>query len=127
MPPKPRPIGEILRTQRIDVLKLGLREMARRLDVAPAHLTDIELGRRTPSDGLLLRISEQYQIAEAELRTGWSRPEPIVGELATQDTVTATKVPEFLRTARKLKPDQWDRLIKQAGRMASGKKPKSEK
>lgn len=113
----PPPIGEILRARRIDVLKKGLREMAKVLQIAPAHLTDIEKGRRTPSDDLLKRISSAYGIPEAELRTGWARPDAIVGEIATQDSVTATKVPELLRTARKLTPKQWDSLIDQARRM----------
>ncbi len=101
--------------------------MARLLDIAPAHLTDIEKGRRNPSDSLLKRISDRYGIAEPELRAGWSKADGIVGEVATQDAMTAEKVPEFLRTARKLSPEQWDRLIGQARRMASGKGGKSEK
>lgn len=124
---QPGPIGEVLRGHRVEVLRKGLREMARLLDIAPAHLTDIEKGRRSPSDGLLRRISELYGIAEPELRAGWSKADGIVGEVATQDAMTAEKVPEFLRTARKLSPEQWDRLIGQARRMASGKGGKSEK
>jgi len=124
---QPPPIGEVLRARRVEVLKKGLREMARLLDIAPAHLTDIEKGRRNPSDGLLKRIGELYGIAEPELRAGWSKAEGVVEEVATQDATTAEKVPEFLRTARKLSPEQWDRLIGQARRMASGKGGKSEK
>jgi len=124
--PQP-PIGEVLRTRRVEILKKGLREMARLLVIAPAHLTDIEKGRRTPSEALLLRISTQYGIDVAELRSGWSRADAVVSEIATQDATTAEKVPEFLRTARELTPAQWDRLIGQAQRMASGKGGKSEK
>ena len=118
---QPPPIGETLRIRRVEALKKGLREMARLLDIAPAHLTDIEKGRRNPSDGLLKRIGDAYGIAEPELRAGWGKADGIVGEVATQDAMTAEKVPEFLRTARKLSPEQWDRLIGQARRMASGK------
>lgn len=114
-------IGDVLRKQRIDVLQKGLREMAGELGIAPAHLTDLEKGRRTPSQDLLLRIAKAYRIPEAELRAGWSRAEEVVNEIATQDSVTAEKVPAFLRTARKLTPDQWDRLIEQARKMG-GKK-----
>ena len=124
---QPAPIGETLRIRRVEVLKKGLREMARLLDIAPAHLTDIEKGRRNPSEGLLRRISELYGIAEPELRAGWSKAERIVEEVANQDAMTAEKVPEFLRTARKLSSAQWDRLIGQARRMASDKGGKSEK
>lgn len=111
------PIGEILRTHRIETLRKGLRETARLLNIAPAHLTDIEKGRRNPSEDLLVRIAAVYGLGEAELRAGWSRPEAIVGEVASQDAVTAAKVPEFLRTARRLSPSQWDQLIQQARQM----------
>ncbi|MBN2562334.1 MAG: helix-turn-helix transcriptional regulator [Phycisphaerae bacterium] len=123
----PPPIGEVLRGRRVEVLKKGLREMARLLDIAPAHLTDIEKGRRSPSEGLLKRISELYGIAEPELRAGWSKADSVVEEVANQDAMTAEKVPEFLRTARKLNSEQWDRLIGQARQMASDKGGKSEK
>ena len=118
--PSKMPVGELLRLRRVETLKLGLRETARLLDIAPAHLTDIEKGRRNPSEDLLMRISKIYRIDEAELRAGWSRPEAIVEEVASQDSVTAAKVPEFLRTARKLTPEQWDKIINQARRMTGG-------
>lgn len=119
-----QPIGEVLRARRVGVLKKGLREMAGELRIAPAHLTDIEKGRRTPSQDLLMRICKAYGIPEADLRSGWSRADVVVAEVATQDPVTAAKVPEFLRTARKLTTQQWDTLIDQAKRMQSRKQEK---
>lgn len=119
--PTPKPIGETLRQRRVEALDKSLREMAKVLDIAPAHLTDVELGRRTPSEALLLRISVAYGITVAELRAGWSRPDAIVSEVASQDAVTAEKVPELLRSARKLTPTQWDALIDEARRMTGRK------
>ena len=49
-----------------------------------------------------------------------------MSEVATQDSLTAEKVPEFLRTARKLSQSQWDKLIAEARRMGSVKKRKKE-
>ena len=121
-PSRQQPIGEVLRARRVETLKKGLREMARILSIAPAHLTDLEKGRRTPSEGLLKKISIAYGIAEADLRSGWQRAAAVVAEVANQDPTTAEKVPEFLRTARKLTPEQWDRLIGQARRMTGDKK-----
>ena len=120
------PIGEILRRKRVEVLNKGLREMAKVLAIAPAHLTDIEKGRRTPSEALLQRITEAYGIEIAELRSAWSKADEIVSEVATQDRTTAEKVPAFLRTARKLTAKQWDQLIRQAERMASGGRKRKE-
>lgn len=111
------PIGEVLRQKRVGVLDKGLREMARLLDIAPAHLTDLELGRRSPSEELLLKIARVYGIDEAVLRAGWSKAAPIVGEVATQDATTAAKLPEFLRTARNLTPEQWNKVINQTRRL----------
>jgi transcriptional regulator with XRE-family HTH domain len=102
-------------------VKKGLREMAKLLDIAPAHLTDLEKGRRSPSEDLLMRICKQYGIDQSHLRAGWSKAETIVGEVATQDATTAAKVPELLRTARKFTLKQWDTLIEQAKRMTFGK------
>lgn len=113
------PIGDLLRARRVGVLHKGLREMAGELAIAPAHLTDIEKGRRTPSEDLLIRICNAYGIPLAELRSGWNRADAIVSEVANQDSVTAEKVPEFLRTARKLTTQQWDELIKQARKISS--------
>src|SRR5262245_40413736 len=90
------PIGERLKTSRVDKCKKGLREMARELDIAPAHLTDIEHGRRSPSEELLVKIAKAYGLPEAELRAGFSKPEAIVEEVASESAVAANKVPEFL-------------------------------
>jgi transcriptional regulator with XRE-family HTH domain len=119
---KQEPIGDVLRTRRVETLKKGLREMARILTIAPAHLTDLEKGRRSPSEDLLKRISLAYGIPEAELRSGWQRADIVVAEVANQDATTAEKVPEFLRTARKLTSEQWDSLIGQAKRLTGDKK-----
>lgn len=112
-----KPIGEVLRAHRVETLKKGLRETAELLKISAPHLTDIEKGRRSPSEDLLLRIFKVYGIAEAELRSAWSKPDGIVGEIASQDATTAKKVPEFLRNAKDLSPQQWDKLIEQAKRM----------
>jgi len=123
--PSSEPIGDILRRHRVEEIGLGLREMAKVLKVAPAHVTDLELGRRTPSEGLLLRIADVYRIDIAVLRAGWQKPDEVVKEVATQDPTAAAKVPEFLRTARDLSPDQWERIIKQAKRMTEKKEGQS--
>jgi len=115
--PAPGTIGDRLRRERLKLGK-GLREMAEILHIAPAHMTDIEKNRRTPSEELLLKIAAAYQIPESDLRAGWQRPDPVVEEVASQDATTAQKVPEFLRTARKLSSEEWDQLIRQADKLA---------
>lgn len=118
-------IGERLRRQRVDVLGKSIRDVAKLLDSAPIHLSDIETGRRAPSEELLLKIAKVYGLPEAELRSGFSKPEAVVAEVASESTVAAEKVPEFLRTARGLNAAQWDTLIKQARKInpASEREP----
>lgn len=121
---EPEPIGDRLRRQRIEVLKKSLRQTAADLGIAPAHLTDIEKGRRSPSEGLLVKIAARYRMDEQLLRKAWGKMNAVVGEVFAESNTTATKVPEFLRTARNLSPDQWDELIDQAKSMSrSGRNP----
>lgn len=112
--PGPVTIGTRLRNQRVDVLRKSIRDVAKLLDSAPIHLSDIETGRRAPSEELLIKIAKVYGLPEAELRSGFSKPEAVVAEVASESTIAAEKVPEFLRTARGLNAAQWDTLIKQA-------------
>jgi transcriptional regulator with XRE-family HTH domain len=111
---RPELIGDRLRTQRVNVMGKSLRDVAKILDSAPIHVSDIENGRRSPSEDLLIKIARVYGIPEAELRAGFSRPDTVVAEVASESTVAAAKVPEFLRTARGLNAEQWDTLIRQA-------------
>ncbi len=53
----------------------SLREFARNLgDISAAHVSDIELGRRFPSDDLLAKIAGQLGVTVAELKSYDSRP-----------------------------------------------------
>lgn len=114
-------IGERLRAARVDVLAISIREMARLLDTAPIHVSDIENGKRNPSDELLMKMATAYRLPEAMLRAGFARPESVVAEVASESEVAAEKVPEFLRTARGLNSEQWDKLIRQAKSLKSDK------
>lgn len=117
-------IGDVLRRQRTEKLGKGLREMARQLGVAPATLTDIEHGNRTPSESLLVRIAREYRVPEADLRAAWGKPDEIVEQVASQDPTAAAKVPELLRSARRFTSTQWDALIEEAKRLGAEKKGK---
>lgn len=49
-------LGSYMRRRR-DELDLSLREFAKRLDCSPAFISDIELGRRNPSEKVLADIA----------------------------------------------------------------------
>jgi transcriptional regulator with XRE-family HTH domain len=95
--------------------------MARELNIAPAHLTDIEMGRRTPSEELLLRISTAYGVEEAQLRAGWQRADGVVDEVANRSATNAEKVPELLRKAGSFTASEWDKVIRYVDKIKRSK------
>lgn len=60
-------IGPFIRKRR-DELDLSLRELAKKLDCSPAFISDIELGRRHPSDRVLVEIAKILKVKVEELR-----------------------------------------------------------
>ena len=60
-------IGPFIRKRR-DELDLSLRELAKKLDCSPAFISDIELGRRHPSDKVLIEIAKILKVKVEELR-----------------------------------------------------------
>jgi transcriptional regulator with XRE-family HTH domain len=67
-------LGDKLRQLR-DEADLSLRELAKKLGgVTAAHLSDIELGRRNPSDDLMDRLAAFFGIKKDDLRAFDLRP-----------------------------------------------------
>jgi transcriptional regulator with XRE-family HTH domain len=66
-------LGERIRELREDV-DLSLRELARRLDVSAAFMSDVELGRRFPSDELLGKIAKELKTTLEDLEAHDARP-----------------------------------------------------
>jgi transcriptional regulator with XRE-family HTH domain len=60
-------IGPYIRRRR-DELDLSLREFAKKLDCSPAFISDIELGRRHPSDKVLSEMARVLKVKVEELR-----------------------------------------------------------
>ena len=60
-------LGNRIRELR-EQLGISLREFAKRLGATPAHVSDIELGRRNPSDELLQKMSSMLGESAEELR-----------------------------------------------------------
>jgi transcriptional regulator with XRE-family HTH domain len=53
-----QPLGDTIREARVRK-DLSLRELARKLDVTPSYLSDIENNRRVPAEDLLRKISKE--------------------------------------------------------------------
>jgi transcriptional regulator with XRE-family HTH domain len=66
-------IGPFIRRRR-DELDLSLRELAKRLDCSPAFISDIELGRRHPSEKVLMEIARVLKVKVEDLRGMDVRP-----------------------------------------------------
>jgi transcriptional regulator with XRE-family HTH domain len=64
--------GERIRELR-DEKDVSLRELAKKLDVSAAFLSDVELGRRYPSEKVLVKISEALGVAIEDLKSYDSR------------------------------------------------------
>lgn len=65
--------GQYIREAR-DNKDKSLREFAKELNFSPAFLSDIELGRRFPSEENLKKIAEKLSIKAEELKKYDSRP-----------------------------------------------------
>lgn len=66
-------LGERIRELR-EELDLSLRELARKLKISAPFMSDVELGRRFPSDDLLERIAHELETSPEELRAHDARP-----------------------------------------------------
>jgi len=80
-------IGPFIRKRR-DELDLSLRELAKKLDCSPAFISDIELGRRHPSDKVLAEIGRILKVKVEELREMDVRPPIEQIKRAAQDDPT---------------------------------------
>jgi transcriptional regulator with XRE-family HTH domain len=66
-------LGSRIRELR-ELKDLSLREFAKKLDTSAAHMSDIELGRRFPSEELLGRIARTLGAGVEDLRQYDYRP-----------------------------------------------------
>jgi transcriptional regulator with XRE-family HTH domain len=66
-------LGPYMRRRR-DELDISLRELAKRLDCSPAFISDIELGRRYPSEKVLVDIARALKVKVEKLRALDVRP-----------------------------------------------------
>ena len=60
-------LGEFIRQIRVQK-GISLRELARRADISPAFLSDIERDRRNPSDPILIKLAQQLDVHTKELQ-----------------------------------------------------------
>lgn len=78
-------LGERIRELR-EKLDLSLRELARGLDVSAAFMSDVELGRRYPTEEMLGRIAKKLRTTLEDLQSHDSRaPLDEIRRMASSD------------------------------------------
>ena len=60
-------LGEFIREKR-EAANISLRELARQIKITPPFLSDVELGRRNPSEEVLAKIAEYFKMPIEELK-----------------------------------------------------------
>jgi len=101
-------LGERIRELR-EKKDLSLREFAKKLDLSAAFLSDVELGRRFPSDEVLSKIATVLGVSEHELKSFDTRAP--MNELKRR-AVSNPLVGIALRRVADLSPDELIDLIK---------------
>ena len=66
-------LGQYMRQVR-DEKDLSLREFAKRIDCSPAFISDIELGKRNPSEEVFNKIAKTLGVTVVELKQYDTRP-----------------------------------------------------
>ncbi len=106
-------LGEHLRELR-EKKDLSVRELAKRIQVSPPFLSDVELGRRHPSEYVLGKLAHELETTAADLQKHDSRPpvqelkriaaaNPAMGfalRKVVDDGVSPEDLLEFLKTHR---------------------------
>jgi transcriptional regulator with XRE-family HTH domain/mannose-6-phosphate isomerase-like protein (cupin superfamily) len=72
---EPEAIGRLLREERLRQ-EIGVRELARRVRVSPSLVSQVELGKASPSVGTLYAIVSELGLSLDELMLGQSRRRP---------------------------------------------------
>lgn len=73
MDKKQVPLGTYLRELR-EGKDISLRELAKHIGCSPAFLSDVELGRRFPTDDMFERIAKALGTSAADLKEHDTRP-----------------------------------------------------
>ena len=113
MPAKAR-FGKKIRDLRL-AQNIGLRELGRLINVSAMHISNLEKGKVMPSPELVKRLASQLSADVDELLHLAKLIDPQIAEVIQENPF---KVPNFLRSAKNLSEEQWDKLQKQAERMS---------
>ena len=111
--PRKKTLGEKLNELRTE-RRMGVRELGRAVSVTGMHISNIEKGKSMPSPELVAKLADVLDANVDELLHLADQVDPAVVGVIQQNPYA---VPSFLRSAKNLTPEQWEKLQKQAERM----------
>lgn len=104
-------LGQTIRERR-EEKDLSVRELAKKADISPAFLSDVELGRRHPSEDTLTKIAQILGLPVADLRTLDTRPAvEEIRRLAASDPAYGFAFRQLVD--RQLSPEELLKLVNQ--------------
>jgi transcriptional regulator with XRE-family HTH domain len=102
-------LGQFIRELR-EKLDISGRELAKMLDISAAHESDIELGRRFPSDDLLAKMAKALRTSVDELKKYDSRvPVEELKQASAEDPAYGFALRQMLEN--RVKPDDILKLV----------------
>lgn len=120
MSPARLTLGERIRDRRVEQ-EIGLRELARRLEITPSYLSDIENDRRVPAEEVLRALAKELELSFDEM-TG------LAGRLDQQTEQYLRKQPKTAVLFRRLREKGFgeadiEKLIHSVERQGKVRKP----
>jgi len=106
-------LGSLIHRLRLDK-GIGVRELGRIVEVTGVHISAIEKDKATPSPELLRKIAVTL---DADVDMLMNRAKQIDPEVIKVIRKNPYAVHDFLRTAKKLKKEQWATLKKEAEKL----------
>ena len=94
--------------------RVGVRELGRMVDVSAMHISNIEKGKSSASAEIIQKIASALKSDSDELLALADQVAPDVADVINSN---AQSVPSFLRAAKDLSPEQWEKLMTQVEKM----------
>ena len=101
--------------------RLSMRGLAKSVGVTPMHISNIEKGFTNGSSELIAKIAKALETDPDKLLHLADRVDPEVVDVIQKNP---DAVPSFLRSAKDLTPEEWDKMQTYLNRMKSKKRGK---
>ena len=109
--------GEYLNKLRTEQ-RIGVRELGRAVDVTGMHISNMEKGKSLPSPELIVKLATALDVNVDEMSHMANHIAPEVVDVIQNQPKA---VPNFLRSAKDLTPEQWEVLQQQLDSMLEDK------